>query len=948
MGRKARATYDHKMDQHPLVGRDLELQALASRIEATAHGQGNAVLVQGEAGIGKSALLDQARLEVHARGLSLLVGKGKKLEKERPFGPLLDALVSAGATVPGLKEARSLLEGPETIGAGPREGLGSQWRAIEEFTAALENSANQKPLILILEDLHLADHSTLITATHLIRQIDQIPLGLFVSRRIQREAGELDELIDDLLSSGGEVLTLQPLNERDVSVLVEQATPAPQRDVALKYVSRAGGNPLFVRELLDYFLTSQPDDPSELPLDLRSLVKRRLESLDEDALDVLRVASLLGPMFHLADLVTVLGRPATSLLKALDQAMADHLLTSTDDAFVFRHELIRDAIYEEIPAPLRTALHRETGLALAGADAPPLRVASQLALSAIPGDTEAVRWLRAAATAAMQNSPSVAAEILEKAESLAPLGSEERAGIQADLISVLTTLGRGAESREIAQEALAEDLPPELEEHIHLDVARSFYIEGRYEQAADAYRVALGSLGEGSDRTSILTEAAVALASARRLTEAQELIDEAIRLGEEAGDHLAEVRVWRARRLVEDYSYRSGPAGRFAERASDWVQQGALGDDERSHHFFYRGIDLAWQDRHEEALAMLRKGRRFAEESGRIWHLPRFQAALGQALFEFGQWDDALTEFETGVALSDEVESRWSNIELYGTLAMILAFRGNLPEARATLDAGERRSQGSDRGSEWLLPIRILVTHLERDVKRCIGLIEVLERSMDDDVVAGFNEVFSPDLVRALKASGRQDYAERIVVAVEELAQHAEITSFRGTALRCRGLLSDDPELLLVAAECYPSGRPFQWALTKEDLAFALSRHGRKEEALASASEALDVFLQLNATLAESRLRANLLETGTKLGPRREERPRFGWDSLTPSELRIVELVKEGMSNPEIAQALFISRYTVATHLRHVFEKLGVSSRALLAAEAARRTSASEGVSAQE
>ena len=178
--------------------------------------------------------------------------------------------------------------------------------------------------------------------------------------------------------------------------------------------------------------------------------------------------------------------------------------------------------------------------------------------------------------------------------------------------------------------------------------------------------------------------------------------------------------------------------------------------------------------------------------------------------------------------------------------------------------------------------------------------------------------------------------------AIEELAaRNPGLATLQGAALRCRGLLEDDSEVLLRAVAAYKAGpRPLELALTCEDAAWALGGAGRAGEARSLLDDALDLYERLGAAWDMARAAARLRAVGVLVGRRgARKRPKSGWESLTGTELKVVRLVAEGLSNPEIAERMFISRGPAHTHVSHILAKLGLRSRVGLAAEASRRAS---------
>jgi DNA-binding CsgD family transcriptional regulator len=195
-----------------------------------------------------------------------------------------------------------------------------------------------------------------------------------------------------------------------------------------------------------------------------------------------------------------------------------------------------------------------------------------------------------------------------------------------------------------------------------------------------------------------------------------------------------------------------------------------------------------------------------------------------------------------------------------------------------------------------------------------------------------------PDLVRLAVAGGRPELGQAVMEAMNKATARSPVASWRAAALWCRGLLHGDADALVAAVSAYQQvPRPIQRARACEDAASTLSGVGRREEAVALLEDAVGVYERVGASLNLSRAVAALRGTGMPRGRRRvRQRPLRGWESLTPTELEVVRLVTQGLTNVEIGRRLFISRRTVETHLSHVFGKLGVSSRGELAAQASR------------
>jgi DNA-binding CsgD family transcriptional regulator len=200
--------------------------------------------------------------------------------------------------------------------------------------------------------------------------------------------------------------------------------------------------------------------------------------------------------------------------------------------------------------------------------------------------------------------------------------------------------------------------------------------------------------------------------------------------------------------------------------------------------------------------------------------------------------------------------------------------------------------------------------------------------------------LIGPDLVRLGLGAGDLTRVQDVVTKVQELAAaHPDASPAVGAALRCRGLLENDPRTLMRAVEVLRGRtRPLELALACEDAGEALARAGRHAEARERFEEAFSLYHQLEADRETMRADARLRDLHLRRGRRgHRSRPSHGWESLTETERKVVSLVAQGASNPEVAERLFMSRATVKTHVSHALSKLGLASRVELAAAAARR-----------
>ncbi len=391
-----------------LYGRTREVEALGERLdlmagsaggELAARGRGQVaqmVFVEGEAGIGKTRLLAEAVAAAEDRGFRVFQARAEELEATRPFGVLADAL---GCRRRSPDPARAAIGRLLTDEVGEDSGPGLQFRVMEGFVELVEQLATTSPVLLALEDVHWSDPSALLGLRVLGRRLGYAPVMLVGTFRPSPHRGELQRLVATCADEGGLCVRLEPLEEAAVIGLAAEAMGAAPGPRLRGQLGGAGGNPLFVLELINA-LRAEGDiqvvegqaevGEGRLPPTLGLTIMRWLGTLSEAALELLRLASVLGSTLSLADLATVCRRPVVELLPTLGEALRAGLLGAAGPQLAFRHDLVREAIYQDLPLAVRTGLHREVGRALATAGAPASQVATHLALG--PPRATPRRW----------------------------------------------------------------------------------------------------------------------------------------------------------------------------------------------------------------------------------------------------------------------------------------------------------------------------------------------------------------------------------------------------------------------------------------------------------------------------------------------------------------------------------------------------------------------------
>jgi DNA-binding CsgD family transcriptional regulator len=293
------------------------------------------------------------------------------------------------------------------------------------------------------------------------------------------------------------------------------------------------------------------------------------------------------------------------------------------------------------------------------------------------------------------------------------------------------------------------------------------------------------------------------------------------------------------------------------------------------------------------------------------------------------------------VALAEEIGGRSGAVCGLAILALTALHRDELDAAADAVAAAGAELERVEYQlyGHWAIWARGLLAEARGELSVALAALE--EAWLVCASVGSVPDIarLGPDLVRLKLATGMLDDSHTVADTVQRAAARLKTRSARGAALRCSGLAQDDPMILSQALEaCRGAPRPLEHARAAEEAGAAMTRAARGAEAAATLHEALEIYQRLGAIGYAARVEAQLRELGVTRGRRgSRDRPRTGWESLTSTELRVVALVARGMTNPEVAGRLYVSRHTVESHLSHVFSKLGLASRVQLAVQAAGR-----------
>ena len=480
-----------------LVGRDDELALLDGLLREAARGRGAAVLIEGEPGIGKSALVHAAVTAAPDAGCQVFWGAGDELGTALPLLPFLDALQ---VREPSVNTRRNTIVGLLRGEIAADRGADVPATLAEQLLALVAEESAVRPVVLVIDDLQWADPASVTLWRRLARTARQAPLLLIGTARPVPHRDDLLAL-RRLAGDNGRI-QLTGLAEPAVADLVAVLAGGRPDGSLLRLAEGAAGNPLYLTELVAALmrgsnLTLTPAGTAELadgtdlvgaepgsaiagsiPGSLSAVIADRLGFVAGPVRDVLRAAALLGVDFEISDLAIVLGRGLPDLLPAVEEARVAGVLAESGGSLGFRHPMIRAALYEEMPAAVRAAWHRDAARALAAAGAAPERVARQLLRAADgpgtaePLDEQMLDWLVRTGDHLVGQAPGVAAELLAQAVAGTQLGTSHHGWMVSRLADALYRTGDAARAAQVADQALDYITEPDLLVDLHWTLAQ--------------------------------------------------------------------------------------------------------------------------------------------------------------------------------------------------------------------------------------------------------------------------------------------------------------------------------------------------------------------------------------------------------------------------------------------------------------------------------------------
>ncbi len=830
------------------------------------------VVLRGEPGIGKTALVrtivEQAgRLGFHAAYST--AHEDDRLAPLTSIGPALRFGVAPLLSSTDFMNLATLHEQP-------------LWLA-ERLAMLVERRAEDGPILLAVDDAQWCDPLSVFILRVLPKRLIAAPIAWVLASREVPGGGPAEHVIDAARPEVPvTVLDLAPLAQDAVLAVATDRLGTRPGPAVLRRLADAHGNPFLTVQLLEGLFDPATSDNAKVsvPAGLLDGVRRRVAATSDRCRELLRTAAVLGPEFPLGDVAALLGVPAAQLTEPLVEAINAGLLVDEGNAVRFRHDLLRQAVYEDLPPSGRRALHRAIADHLLASGRGYAAAAPHVLATAGPGDAAAADVLRKAAHEVLDTMSTTSVTFIRQAFELIDAKDPNCGEIGAEAVAILVADRQFAEAARFADALLAGTLSADLRARVQLLLLPRLW-------STDQHAEILARTTDPGAPPPL----AARLAAYRALAAGEPV---------EPGDDpiAAVVAILAAAEAARRNQDLRRTHALYAQARA--AAQGLTGDGAPSagEVALRELLALARLDDIDGAVAGLDDPARF----GNSWHAPQLALLRAQLAFGAGRLDDTEEAIATATALMAELFDDVPGPRVRELAALLALLRGDSAPAR----------------------------NAESPLARAVATDADIAPLLRADHDFPWPEELLVGSACAAYHRGEPIHAMANLLA-ERAARNPDVASVTGARLLVDALSTGDFEPALALLRDCP--RPLLTARAEEEYGRSIVDPADRKAGLDALDAAHDRYAELGATASATRVQRLLQSAGAR---RRRwapipQRPETGWDALTAMERRVALLVAEGHTNRSAAEELVLSPSTISTHLRAVFSKLGVHSRVQLA-----------------
>ena len=909
----------------PLRGRTVEAETIARAIAEVTAGESRVLVLQGVPGAGKTRLLGEILRSAAQGDWRSIVAIPEPDSHLVPTAVLADAALAAEPALLTAADVASLSASAD-----------SRYWFIQLFRNAVEAAAQDRSVVFVIDDLQWADSASIGIVRSLVTTLSDLPiLWVFAVR-----SGEHDESVDAALaewSDRGTVVSVDALTDT-ASIHMAADLLGAQPDARLEAMLRRAENlPLLVSELVQGLveekLVTVDDDMAiasgeRLPERFGTSIRERITRLPRRASRLVQVAAILGRSFTLSNLAELLEESTSDLIDGVELAIQADILVD-GSPLRFRHDAIRETAEAMLRPTVRAHLRRRAADIRLRSGEPLLAVAASVADSAERGDTAAVQLLHDAALQLAASDAAGAASLANRAVELAP--SAQQYDLLADLIPVLWIGGRVDAAKTLAL-GLRAVLSPEDRARTQLAIAR-LQTESSFSEAIDTVDEALAMDGVPLGiRAQLLSVKTLNLANSGDYAALAIAVREARTAAQVAGEIGALATVDATESVLRFYEHRWDDAARLIAtaveslarvpgfQAAQWLPEGlwpaflanATGHSREALRLTQLSVDEMQRTHSGIALA--------------FWTMVRCRV-----LFDLGEFVDARAQAETVMTMAEELDlGDFAQLTAGVVLYRLALHEGDYAACRAQGAAIRAMAAKASvhLSGKWLLA---LTADVDGDVEGVIRWTADAYETLAVPTPSLMTPADAADdalLARMWRKAGQHDRLSRLAEVSRARAEaNPGNVLAEGIDAHIRGLEGGSVDELARAVELLRrSERPLALALALEDLGLAqVAAH--VDGADVSWTEAADILENHGAVRDAGRVLKHLRGVGVR---RRPKVPENQSGRLSARELQVAQRLAGGATTRQIASDLSLSQHTVLSHVRHIYDKWGISSRRAL------------------
>ncbi|MFF3582378.1 helix-turn-helix transcriptional regulator [Streptomyces mirabilis] len=884
-------------------------------------GQGGIILITGEAGIGKTAVLDAVRAEAATAGFMVGASKADEADHVSQGAPVLLALRCGRRPLLSSKafeDVNTLVDQPLLL--------------VDRLCALLEEVASRSPVFIAIDDIQWIDRLSRLALRVLPGRLSGLPVVWAFTAR-DGVGGPAEEFSGGLFDGVPvEKRVLSPLGLTALLEIAEDLLGHVPADGTRRMLEGVAGTPFPAVQILEGIARARArgENEDQVPAEFVAGVRRRLAALPSEAAELVCLAAVLGRPLQFEDALGLMpDRPPATVSDLIDSVTSSGLFALRGSLITFRHDLVRETVYANLSDLKRRRTHHRCARYLMNAGYGALSAAPHAAAGGRSADGTGVAILRTAADEALASMPDTAGDLIVSALALTGPDQPGYWDLGIRCVDILSRAQRSTEAVNVADSLLGKAPPTEEAARIEVSAARARWLTGRLTEPVGRIDMVL-SAGQMSASLHARLRASRALAITRTETaeSARVEAEAALALAREADDREAlEVSLLALAELTKNSGYHAQSLAHFRELRAI---AGAA---------YLPGEILVLQllDRCAEAQSLLDAARQDSASQVEAV-LPSMMHAQMWQDFYGGRLEEVEADATALVTVGAEPGNHVYELDAVSLLSTLELYRGNIAQARVLLTPYLTYTDIDDdvRSPGLVVLMQGRLAAADGDVAQALAVLSpLLYAARDGRTWWPWWPGWMPVFAHIALVGGDTRFAEEAAaIAAEGAARNPGVATFEGVALHVRGLVNGDRKLLQQAAQVLEATpRPTVRAAVANDLGRALLAEGRREEGIAHLERAWQLYHGIGIRTSMLSVQEALRGAGVRHVKWASEttRPATGWEALTRTELAVTRLIGSGVTNRAVADNLGLSPNTIGTHVRSVFAKLGIHSRVQLA-----------------